>query len=140
MENQTPENNNVVEETPVNNASEDNTIKISKEEVLDAIKNPSQGMATGAFVCGIVSLVLNIISFIPVLSTLCCCLTSAAPVLAIVAIVLGLVDKSKNGGFTQKGKIGMILGIVSLALGVIGTIIGFIVGFSSGLLSALGEI
>ncbi len=70
----------------------------------------SNGMATGALIIGIISLVF---SFVPVLNILCW-------ILGILAIVFGIIGMVKAGKMNGLGKskalTGLILGVVSIVL------------------------
>lgn len=70
----------------------------------------SNGMATGALIIGIISLVF---SFIPLLNILCW-------ILGILAIVFGIIGMVKAGKMNGLGKskalTGLILGVVSIVL------------------------
>ena len=84
-------------------------------EVVEAPKK--NGLATASLVCGILSLL--------------CCGISGLP--SILAIVFGAIAKSKDKD-NKSAKIGLLLGIISIALGVVaGVIIGvlYAIGFSS---------
>ena len=76
----------------------------------------SQGLAIGALICGILSIVLF-------------CFQIIAIPLALVAIILGIIGmgKAKRGEATGEGmaKTGMILGIVGIALSILITILAF---------------
>ena len=74
----------------------------------------SNGLATASLVCGILSLI---------------CCVSGLP--AILAIVFGAIAKSKDKD-NKSAKIGLLLGIISIALCVVAGIIGGIIGFASG--------
>ncbi len=75
----------------------------------DVPQRPSNGLAIGALVCGIVSLVMtcSYVGFIP----------------GIIAIVLG-INGSKKSGNPRMATIGMILGILGTVTGLI-AVIGF---------------
>ncbi|MGB7159863.1 MAG: DUF4190 domain-containing protein [Tepidisphaeraceae bacterium] len=74
-----------------------------------------QGMAIGALVCGILSIVLSCLWFVSI-------------PLALVAIILGVIGKGKaargEAGGEGMAKTGMILGIVGIALGILLIVIG----------------
>lgn len=75
----------------------------------DVPQRPSNGLAIGALVCGIVSLVMtcSYVGFIP----------------GIIAIILG-INGSKKSGNPRMATIGMILGILGTVTGLI-AVIGF---------------
>ena len=70
-----------------------------------------------------------------VLGLLCCC---CGPLGSILAIVFGCVAKGqmkRSGDMDGSGMAtaGIVLGIVGIALDIIGTVIGFLVGFVGGM-------
>ena len=81
-------------------------------------EDPGKGMAIAALVCGIISIVCG------------CC----APIPNILAIVFGLVAKSK-GSKSPMATVGIVLGIISIVLGII----SFIISFSTGLFAGIME-
>ena len=88
---------------------------------------PNNTFGIISMICGIASIIIS-----------CCCTWIAIP-LAIAAVVLAFVDKSKNGkmsGFSIAGLICGGIGIVSLILNFV---IGIVMGAGSGILSALME-
>jgi len=126
MDNQTPENNNVFEETPINEtpvteASESDKISVSKEEVINAVKDPNKTFGIISLVCGI-------------LAQLCCCCCGGASIpFSIAAIVLAIVDKSKNGKFSGLGIAGLVLGIAGILLFVV----SFVLNASTSILNSM---
>lgn len=72
-------------------------------------EDPGKGMALASLICGIVAVVCN-----------CCGIAN------ILAIIFGLVAKSK-GSKDTKATIGIILGAVSIVLGIIAWIVYFVV-------------
>lgn len=98
------------------------------EENMEFYENQSSGNGQEdkkgnlAKILGIVGAVLNFIGW-------CCCIGYAGVPVSIVAIVLAMMSKSENGGeFTKDAKLGLILGIVGLAILALGFIIGLVLG------------
>ncbi len=116
MENQIPENNNVFEETPIAETSDNDTIKVSQEEIINAVQEPTKTFGIISLVCGILSL----------FTSCCCCGIFSLP-LSIAAVVLAVVDKSKNGKFSGLAIGGLVLGI----LGVVFYVLSFLLNISS---------
>ena len=82
------------------------------------------GKAKASMICGIVSVVLCAIGCI-------CCIGYAGVPVAIIAIVLAIMSKSETDGVLSKpAKIGLICGIASFAVLIVGFIVGLIIGFA----------
>lgn len=100
---------------------------------------PGDARASVAFVLGIVSLALLVVSWLPCVGVIGC----FQPVAAIVAIVLGAIvrrDVDTKGGLVadrKRAQQGMVMGIVALALYAAFALIGLVLGFG---LSILGEL
>lgn len=103
------------------NSGSDSTYNSTIVEPTEAASN---GMAIGSLVCGIVSLVM------------CCCCTCIGPIVGIVGIVLGcLQKKDEYGKKPTMATVGIILSSVGVAL----SIICIIFAVASGAFSAFME-
>lgn len=94
--------------------------------------DPGAQKGKTALILGIVSLVLNF----------ACCIPGLSLIAGIVALVFAISASkmSKAAGFDNKNaKIGMILAIIALVLGVIVPILSFVLGIAGGMMTALTE-
>lgn len=95
--------------------------------------------ANAAFILGIVSIGLAVVSCIPLISLFSC----IGPVIGIVAIVLGLIsrrDLEAQGGSEEdlkRARQGVIMGIVGFALYIALVVVGLLLGVG---FSILGEL
>lgn len=92
---------------------------VLNEEVVEPVAE-EKGTAMG-----LISMILGIASIV-----VCC---SGFP-FAVAAIVLALIERSKLGETSKKGKVGLILGIIGAVIGVIVYILAFIGGFAGGMM------
>ncbi|MBR2024840.1 MAG: DUF4190 domain-containing protein [Clostridia bacterium] len=94
---------------------QDTTINIPHyQQPEQPVQPENSGLAIASLVLGILSLV--------------CC---GSFLFSILAIVFYFVDKSNTGVSNKLAKIGMILGIVSIAVSVLFIIVSFVISFSS---------
>ncbi|MBE6622624.1 MAG: hypothetical protein E7621_00280 [Ruminococcaceae bacterium] len=109
----------------------DNNENIKVETNTNETKHP---ISTIALVCGIVSLVGILTSFIPFISLL------TAPFIypaGVAGIILGIIGIKKEGH--KNAKIGLILSIVGLILNIIVTILSFGLGLIIGFIPVILE-
>lgn len=88
-------------------------------------------------VLGIISLICGIIS----VPSLCCC-GCGNWLFAIAAIILAIVDKSKNGKMTGMAKAGLIIAIVGLVFGLVFLIFNLVIngaGFLGGMMEGMNS-
>ena len=94
--------------------------------------DPGAQKGKTALILGIVSLALNF----------ACCIPGLSFIAGIVALVFAISASkmSKVAGFDNKNaKIGMILAIIALVLGVVVPILSFVLGIAGGMMTALTE-
>lgn len=81
------------------------------EEVVETVEPVAEEKSS---VMGLISMILGIVSIVS------CC--SGTP-FGIAAIILSCIEKSKLGEASKKGKLGLILGIIGAAIGLLASII-----------------
>ena len=81
------------------------------------VTRPTTGMAIGALVCGILSIVLS-----------CCCGVGIVP--AVIGLILALVDRKQGAGFSGISLAGLICSIIGAAISLL-MIVYFVLVYAS---------